>query len=59
NSGLCDELQIDIMPILLGKGLKLFENLDIDKIQLERISVQEITPMRTSIMFKVTKKNSV
>ncbi|MFS8130746.1 MAG: dihydrofolate reductase family protein [Candidatus Dojkabacteria bacterium] len=57
NSGLCDELQIDIMPILLGKGLKLFENIDTDKIQLERISVDAVTTMRTSIMFKVTKKN--
>ncbi|MDB5182501.1 MAG: dihydrofolate reductase [Candidatus Saccharibacteria bacterium] len=55
NSGLCDELQIDIMPLLLGKGLKLLENLDTDKIKLERISVAEITPMRTSIMFKLTK----
>ncbi|MEP7103259.1 MAG: dihydrofolate reductase family protein [Candidatus Dojkabacteria bacterium] len=57
NSGLCDELGIDIMPVLLGKGLKLFENIDTDKIELERTSVTETTAMRTSIMFKVTKKN--
>lgn len=57
NSGLCDELQIDVMPLLLGKGLRLFENLDTDKIKLERISVEEVTPMRTSIMFKVSKTN--
>lgn len=55
SSGLCDELGIDIMPILLGKGLRLFENIDTDKIKLERISVQETTPVRTSIMFKITK----
>ena len=55
NSGLCDELGIDVMPLLLGKGLRLFENIDTDKISLERISVEETTPMRTSIMFKVTK----
>lgn len=55
NSGLCDELGIDVMPILLGKGLRLFENIDTDKIRLERISVEETTPTRTSIMFKVTK----
>ena len=53
NSGLCDELGIDIMPILLGKGLRLFEHIDTDKIKLERISVEETTPMRTSIMFRV------
>ena len=55
NAGLCDELQIDIMPVLLGKGLRLFENIDTDKIKLERTKVEEITPIRTSITFRVTK----
>ena len=54
NAGLCDELGIDIMPVLLGGGLRLFENLDTDKISLERISAEETTPMRTSVVFKVT-----
>lgn len=55
NSGLCDELWIDLMPILLGKGLRLFENIDTDKIKLERVKVEETTSMRTSFVFKVTK----
>lgn len=55
NSGLCDELQIDIMPVFLGSGLRLFENIDTDNIQLERVSVEETTAMRTSIMYKVTR----
>lgn len=54
NSGLCDELQIDIMPVLLGKGLRLFENINTEKIKLEKISVEETTPMRTSVLFRVT-----
>jgi dihydrofolate reductase len=58
NSGLCDELQIDIMPILLGEGLRLFENIDTDKIQLEKTKVLETTPVRTTIIFKVTKRRS-
>ena len=53
NSGLCDELGIDVMPILLGKGLRLFENINIDNIKLERIKVEKTTPMRTGITFKV------
>ena len=57
NSGLCDELQIDVMPVLLGKGLRLFENIDTDKIQLERTKVEETTPIRTTIIFRVTKTN--
>src|SRR5688572_31799901 len=54
NSGLCDELQIDLMPVLLGEGLRLFENMDTDKTKLERTSVEKTTSMRTTIIFKVT-----
>ena len=55
NAGLCDELQIDIMPVLLGEGLRLFENINTDKIKLERVKIEEITPIRTSITFRVIK----
>ena len=55
NSGMCDELEVDIMPVLLGEGLRLFENIDTDKITLERIKVEQPTPARTSITFRVTK----
>jgi dihydrofolate reductase len=55
NSGLCDELQIDVMPILLGDGLQLFENIETDKVILERTKVEETTPVRTSITFRVLK----
>jgi dihydrofolate reductase len=54
NSGLCNELGIDVMPVFLGEGLRLFENINTDSIRLERIKVEETTPMRTSITFKVT-----
>lgn len=55
NAGLCDELQIDIVSVLAGDGLRLFENLNTDRIKLERIKVEEITSARTSITFRVTK----
>ena len=55
NAGLCDELQIDIMPILLGNGLKLFENIDTDKIKLKRIKVEETTSSRTTITFTTSR----
>jgi dihydrofolate reductase len=57
NSGLCDELQLDIMPVLLGGGLRLLENIDTDILKLQRAKVVETTPFRTSIIFRVTKTN--
>ncbi len=53
NAGLCDELHIDIMSVLLGGGLRIFENIQSDKFQLERIKVEETTPTRMSIIFRV------
>lgn len=53
NAGLCDELEINIIPVFLGKGLRLFENIHTDKIKLERIKTEEITFARTGITFKV------
>ncbi len=55
NSGLCDELQIDIMPIILGGGLRLLENIDTSKCKLERIETEETTSMRTSMLFRILK----
>lgn len=58
NEGLCDELAIDLMPVLLGIGLRFFENINTDKIKLERIKVEETTHERTSIIFKVLMSDS-
>ncbi len=55
NARRVDELQIDIMSVLLGKGLKLFENIVTDKIKLERIKIEETTPIRTSMTFRLIK----
>jgi dihydrofolate reductase len=57
NSGMCDELGIDVMPILLGDGLRLFENIDTDNVQLVRTKVEQTTSLRTSITFRITKTN--
>lgn len=55
NAGLCDELQLNTVSILVGEGLRLLKNIDADKIQLERTKVEEITSIRTGVTFKVTK----
>ncbi len=54
NLGLCDELHISIMPLLLGDGLRLFEHVDAAPIQLEKIRIFEAGP-RTDIWFRVIK----
>lgn len=54
NAGLCDELAVDILPVLLGNGKRLLENIDTKKIKLERKSVEEATAQRTSLIFRVT-----
>ena len=38
-AGLLDEIQIHLVPVLLGDGRRLFEQLGADQRQLERISV--------------------
>lgn len=38
-AGLLDEIHIDLVPILLGKGIRLFENLDEQTIELENTRV--------------------
>lgn len=53
-AGLVDELQIDLMPIVLGSGLRLLENVDPEKLQLEKRDVQEVGA-RTSLRFRVLK----
>lgn len=51
---LCDEIQIGIIPILLGEGLRFFEHPGGDPIELERVRVME-SPARTDLWFRVIK----
>jgi dihydrofolate reductase len=50
--GLCDELHMGIMPVLLGDGLRLFEKFDISKTKLEKFKLFE-AGQRTDIWFRV------
>ncbi len=51
-AGLVDELHIDVMPVLVGSGLRLFEDEVGENLQLEKVGVQEHGP-RTSLTFRV------
>ncbi|HET6948522.1 MAG TPA: dihydrofolate reductase family protein [bacterium] len=48
---LVDELHIDVMPVLLGGGLRLFDDLSADPIRLERVRVLELPGGRTHLAF--------
>jgi hypothetical protein len=41
-SAVVDELHVDIMPVLLGSGLRSFESASLERVRLEKISVQEV-----------------
>jgi dihydrofolate reductase len=53
--GLADELHVDIMPVLLGEGLRIFEDISAESIQLERIKVLELPGGRTHLRFQIKK----
>jgi dihydrofolate reductase len=54
NAGVADELQIAIRPVLLGAGLRLFEQIDAASVTLETIAVME-TPTTTELRFRVVR----
>src|SRR5215207_646463 len=51
-AGLVDELHLDVMPLLLGGGLRLLENIDPDRVRLETRGVETVG-QRTSLRFGV------
>ena len=53
-AGLLDEIHIDLVPVLLGNGVRLFEHLGGEPIELERTRVIE-APGVTHMTFRVVK----
>lgn len=39
NAGLLDEIHIDLVPVLLGKGIRLFDSLEIEPLDLKLVNV--------------------
>jgi dihydrofolate reductase len=53
-AGLVDELRLDVMPVVFGGGLRLLENLGLERLRLEKLEVHEIG-VRTSLGFRIVK----
>lgn len=53
-AGLFDEIRIDVMPVMLGDGLRFFGNAGLAELELETISVQKVGE-RSILRFRVRK----
>jgi dihydrofolate reductase len=53
-AGLLDEVHVDLVPVLLGDGVRLFDDLGTEQIELERTRVIE-APDVTHMTFRVVK----
>lgn len=53
-AGLVDEIRIDVMPVMLGAGLRFFGNTGLERLQLKTIGVQEVGA-RTSLRYRIKK----
>jgi dihydrofolate reductase len=53
-AGLLDEIHVDLVPVLLGGGVRLFEHLGTEPIELESTRVIE-APGVTHLTFRVAK----
>ena len=53
-AGLIDEVGIDLVPVLFGEGIRFFDRLGNDKIELERTRVLE-APGVTHLRFRVVR----
>jgi dihydrofolate reductase len=54
NARLLDQIQISLIPVLLGEGVRLFERIGSEQRELEKIKVIE-SPGRTDIRYRVVK----
>jgi dihydrofolate reductase len=53
-AGLFDEIEVDVMPLLLGDGLRLFDNLGPGPIELEQVRVLE-QPAFTHLRYRAVR----
>lgn len=55
NAGLLDGLTVDLVPAMLGEGVRFFEHLEGTPFELEQVSVQA-GPSVTHLGYRVVRK---
>ena len=55
NARLFDEIHIGIVPLLLGGGLRFFDNISVEQTDLEKINILE-SPSRTDLRYRLRQK---
>ena len=55
NARLFDEVHIGVVPIVLGSGLRFFDNVSIGDVKLEKIDILD-SPSRIDIKYRVVKQ---
>jgi dihydrofolate reductase len=53
-AGLVDHIGVHLVPVLFGGGLRFFEHIGDDHIQLEKVSVVD-TPQATHLLYRIAK----
>ncbi|MEC5425283.1 dihydrofolate reductase family protein [Virgibacillus sp. C22-A2] len=53
-ANLVDEILIHLVPVLLGRGIRLFDHIGTEKIQLEKIKVTEVSDV-THLRYRILK----
>ena len=51
-AGLLDEIHVSLVPVLLGEGLRLFEEVGAEPRRLEKVKVVD-SPVRTDVRYRV------
>jgi dihydrofolate reductase len=54
NLGVLDEIRVDLVPMLMGRGVRYFDNIENEKIQLELVQLVEgnkVTHMRYRVTY--------
>ena len=55
-AGLVDEIQVHLVPVLLGGGIRLFDNGDAGKVGMEKVRVVD-APSVTHLVYRVVKED--